>query len=74
MLANKKTELLRLRFKSQKHPFHILPGSPFPLLTGLSLFAMLVPLTQYLHSTDANTPLWLCTLTCFVALCVVAIS
>lgn len=36
-------------FDRQKHPFHILGPSPFPLLTGVFLFCWLVPLTFYMH-------------------------
>lgn len=36
-------------FKQQKHPFHILGPSAFPLLTGVFLFLWLAPQTFYLH-------------------------
>jgi cytochrome c oxidase subunit 3 len=36
-------------FKAQKHPYHILGASPFPILTALFLFSWLVPQVFYLH-------------------------
>ena len=39
-----------LLYKSQQHPFHILPPSPFPPLVGLTVVLFIVPLTAYLHN------------------------
>lgn len=36
-------------FKSQKHPFHILSASPYPVLTALFLFSWLAPQVFYWH-------------------------
>lgn len=36
-------------FQSQKHPFHILSPSPYPILTAFFLFSWLVPQVYYLH-------------------------
>jgi cytochrome c oxidase subunit 3 len=40
------------KFVSQKHPFHILDASPYPLLVSLFLFSWLVPQTLYLHGAS----------------------
>jgi hypothetical protein len=39
-------------FLSQKHPFHILAPSPFPVLVSFFLLTFLVPLTFYMHGLD----------------------
>lgn len=38
--------------QSQKHPFHILDASPYPFLVSFFLFALLVPVTFYLHGVE----------------------
>lgn len=42
------------KFVSQKHPFHILDASPYPLLVSVFLFTLLVPLTFSLHSMSLS--------------------
>jgi hypothetical protein len=42
-------------FASQKHPFHILGPSAFPIATGLLLFCWLAPQVFYLH--DLQLPI-----------------
>ena len=42
--------LRRLLYKSQGHPFHILPPSAFPPAVGLTVVVFIIPLTAYLHS------------------------
>jgi hypothetical protein len=51
-IASTSRRQLNLALSSQTHPFHILDGSPYPLLTALFLFIMLVPLTFSLHDSS----------------------
>jgi len=40
---------IKTLIKSQKSPFHIVPKSPWPLMTSISIFLMLLGMVLYFH-------------------------
>ena len=41
--------VIKQMLKSQKSPFHIVPKSPWPLMTSTSIFLMLLGMVLYFH-------------------------
>jgi hypothetical protein len=48
MLNNYKINILKL-LKAQKSPFHLVPKSPWPLFTSVSVFIFLLGMVLYFH-------------------------
>jgi len=55
IVERNKNDFIAKLFASQKHPFHILGPSAFPIVTGLLLFCWIAPQTFYLH--DLQLPI-----------------
>ena len=47
-------EKVQLHCQRQKHPFHILNASPYPFLVSFFLFALIIPVTFYLHGVELD--------------------
>lgn len=45
----KKTKNMSLKYNDNKHPFHIVTSSPWPLYTGFSILGLTVSFVAYMH-------------------------
>jgi hypothetical protein len=48
--------------KNEQHPFHLVDSSPWPIITSVSLYSLVLSFIMYFHYFKAGLPQLICSL------------